>query len=190
MAQDLNEVNLLGQWQISSVNGEYYGFTERYGADHSPLTSFKYLYLGTLTPDTQLPDYGGEKGVPEYFEEMSGGCFYGNENPHSMYDQEVGIHDFFISDKTKLHISINSYENVLRFIIEDFNDEELHLKSFDGKCEVVYTRVQDISKLQSLEEATDKYGLTYYNLSGIGKSTPHEGVNIVMRDNKTSKEVR
>ena len=40
MAQDLNEVNLLGQWQISSVNGEYYGFTERYGDDNNPLTSF------------------------------------------------------------------------------------------------------------------------------------------------------
>ena len=190
MAQDLSEVNLLGQWEIASVNGEYYGFTERYGDDNSPLTSFKYLYFGTLTPDTQLPDYDGYKGVSEYFEEMSGGCFYGNENSHNMYDQEVGICDFFISDKTKLHISITSFENVLRFIIEDFNDQELHLKSFDGKCDVVYKRVQVSSKLQSVETETDSYSSSYYNLSGIRTSTPHKGVNIVMKDNKISKEVR
>ena len=190
VAQELSEVSLLGQWEIASVNGEYYGFTERYREDDSPLTSFKYLYFGTLTPDTQLPDYDGDKGVPKDFDAMSGGCFYGNENPHSMYDEEVAISDFFISDKTKLHISITSYENVFRFIIEDFNDHELHLKSFDGKCDVVYKRVQGSSKLQSMETETAKESSSYYSLSGIRTSDPQKGVNIVMKDNKLSKEVR
>lgn len=205
-AQEFNELDLLGSWELVSCEGTYPGFTTNPYADLSdeyddfdyvPASKCTYLYLGVVDNSVSLPGTTGSFN-PETV--ISGGMFYPentnltapaeweNDDYENIQEISVPISDFSITNQNKLHITTGWLVD-FRFVIETLTADEMKLKSYDGKCTVAYKRVKDPSKVKGVNVSEDS-NEEYYNINGHRIAAPRKGVNIIRRGGKSSKHIK
>lgn len=203
-AQEFNELDLLGSWELVSCEGTYPGFTTNPYADEPgddydffPVSKCTYLYLGVVDNSVSLP---GTTGSFNPATVISGGMFYPEntnltateENYYDDYENiseiSLPISDFSITNQNKLHITTGWLID-FRFVIETLTGDEMKLKSYDGKCTVAYKRVKDPSKVKGVNVSEDS-NEEYYNINGHRIAAPRKGVNIIRRGGKSSKHIK
>lgn len=207
-AQEFNELDLLGSWELVSCEGTYPGFTTNPYADYNvgddygdydyvPASKCTYLYLGVVDNSVSLP---GTTGSFNPATVISGGMFYTEntnltateENYYDDYENiseiSLPISDFSITNQNKLHIIPGGWLD-FRFVIESLTADEMKLKSYDGKCTVAYKRVKDPSKVKGVNISEDS-NEEYYNINGHRIAAPRKGVNIIRRGGKSSKHIK
>ena len=174
-AQDYDEVNLLGLWELESSEGVYFGFS----VDGESSTPPSHMYFGRVTDISQLPSDPDDDDI----DDLWGGYLF-DDTDRFVYP----VTDFLISNSNKLHIDIDG-EISFRFVIEELSDQKLRLKSYDGGFTATYKRVSSTTKVKEIA-TTDSTQEEYYNLQGIQSRVPHKGINIVRRGSKVKKEIR
>lgn len=212
-AEQYDELDLLGGWELISCEGDYPLFTQPDRFDWS-LSDCKYMYLGVLFcpyvetdhDDHILPGITNTM-IGHDFSTSSNGLiykaenkWYANENNNSgKYEGEfhldsdgVRITNFFICGENKLNIVIQDVYDCcisLKFIITTLNDKELSVKSYDGKCTVSYKRISgEITGMNGIAADNNDAVETYYDLNGIRRNIPEKGINII-RKGRTAKKV-
>lgn len=214
-AEQYDELDLLGGWELISCEGDYPLFTQPAILDVS-LSDCKYMYLGVLFcpglfeeaphDDHILPGITNTM-IGHDFGESSNGLIYKSENKwvenennnSGKYEGEydygsdgVGISNFFICGENKLNIVIQVPDRTcvsLKFFITTLNDKELSVKSYDGKCTVSYKRISgEITGMNGIAADNNDAVETYYDLNGIRRNIPEKGINII-RKGRTAKKV-
>ena len=207
-AVEYSELDLLGCWELVSCDGTYPGFTTNpyadsddiYGDDdydYLPPSQCTYLYIGVVDNSVSLP---GTTGSFHPATVISGGMFYPEntnltapaewnyDDYENIQEISVPISDFSITNRDKLHF-VTSWMNDYRFIIENLTADEMKLKSYDGKCTVVYKRVKDPSKVKGVNVSeNDSEG--YYNLNGNRMTSPQKGINIIRHKGRSFKHIK
>lgn len=198
-AEQFDELNLLGGWELQSCVGDYPYFTNYYRdyEECSP-NDCKYLYLGPIyiDPDdtdkilTPLPFFPNNIADLDNF--ACNGLFYKEpskwDDPSFDIDYDgVAVWDFFISNGNKLHlIGIEEFCPSLQFVILSLTDKEMKLRSYDGKCTIVYKKIANGTGISKINE-DDESSSVFYNLNGVRHQTPQSGINIERKGNKSRK---
>ena len=194
-ADQFDELNLRGGWELVSYTGNYDLFTTQEAFwDCTPaISECKYLYLGemTLTPEenikVNLPGVNNTV-VLDYASSLNGIVY----KPEVGDDEEnddfwIGITDFSISNGNKLHLLFNP--GAIHFVIESLTANELKIKSYDGNLTANYKRVTNSSKVKELTSpASSKEEI--YDLNGLKAASATDGVKIVRQGEKVTKEIR
>ncbi len=161
-AEQYDEVDLLGRWDVTSFSGEISTVAPGVGTK-----SFTSIYFGAYMHDCSL--FNGY-----IYNYIFVDC---DNNYHSDNEEMPLIEDFFISNGNKLHIIYgNDYSSSMRFVIKSFSDDRLVLENYEGTCHIELKKAASgINAPQLIEkEGTDEY----YNLNGIRISNPDEGLYI------------
>lgn len=161
-AQNIDETELLGKWNVSSKTGTL-------PLDIINFTGFVFGYT-TFTDDYYRKyDYSGY--ITGYEKD------YGDKG--SADAEDVPITDFFISNNDKLHIGVTWESTVLRFIIESLTETSMTLKTYDGQCSISLTKDNSAAVRSTIINHTDDTSI--YNLAGKKvKKITSDGVYIKM----------
>ncbi|MDE6295160.1 MAG: hypothetical protein K2M03_03765 [Muribaculaceae bacterium] len=197
-AEQYDELDLLGGWELVSCEGDYPLFTYRDNFLDVGLSQCKYLYLGMIYCEggdcTEQPHIlpGLTKPLPHESYITGNGLFYISEDKweseeYNWHSDGIAIDNFFISSGKILNFYTEELP-ALKFIITSLNDKELKLKSYDGKCTVVYKRISGANGVHGIAADNNDANETYYNLNGIRRNAPEKGINIV-RKGKTAKKI-
>ena len=196
-AEQFDELNLRGRWELISYNGAYDLFTFPYFYEYSQssIADCKYLTFEDLVLAYEYDlDNDSDTGVVLGLSEFSpnskynewacfSGIFTKQEPNQIMNDGDmILVTDYYITNNNKLHIDLASA--ALRFVIESFTENELHLKSFDGKFTANYRRVSNPTTIKEVHVQSNLKEI--YNINGLRKHSLSKGVNIV----RNGKEVR
>ena len=204
-AEQFDELDLRGGWELVSYTGTYDLFTTPYldgDGDESykdlPISDCKYLYLEdsvyadkyNYTTDNWstyifgISDFNPNNDYNDWF--CISGLFSRQGLPSIVDDNDIQIiTDYFISNNNKLHIQLPPTS--LHFIIESFTDTEMHLKSFDGKFSAHYKRISSPANVNALTVQSTSEEI--YNLNGIKTPTLSKGINIIRRGKKVKKNI-
>lgn len=204
-ADQFDEIDLRGGWELVSYSGDYGLFTtpdlagdSDYEGTSMAISDCKYLYLEDciyVDEYNSTTDWYIESIIPllnftpsnKYNEWMCvAGSFTQRGLPPSS-DENIGdiITDYFISNNNKLHIQLSA--TTLHFVIESLTSTEMRLKSFDGKFTATYNRISDPSNVNALTVQSTSEEI--YNINGIKTRTPSKGINIIRRGKKVTKKI-
>lgn len=206
-AEQFDELDLCGGWELVSYTGNYAVFTTPYLngdiEEEKPCTRIsdcKYLYLEdciyadeyNYTTDSDiahifpLSDFTPNNKYNEWF--CVSGSFTKQGLPPTSDENDIHvITDYFISNNNKLHIQL--YTTTLHFIIESLTATDMRLKSPDGKFYANYKRISNPSNITELR-APDCIAEETYNLNGIKTNPTTKGVKIIRRGKEVSKRIR
>ncbi|MDE6811671.1 MAG: hypothetical protein K2J15_04905 [Muribaculaceae bacterium] len=198
-AEQFDELDLLGGWELVSYEGTYPFFTEPYNHLDFVAAECKFLYLGDIYWNVD----GGNKitlpglDQPLFDKDFNGGIgsangmFYKDRKNWIDSDQMnpdddcILLDNFFIAGGNKLNLVPSQHSNsdfyipALKFIIETLNDTEILLKSYDGKFKVTYKRITGVSDVKSINDESNAVdSKTYYNLDGTKTNNPLNGIYI------------
>lgn len=168
-ADNFDEVDLLGEWKVATVEGN--------GKPNNFWSSFGGFYLGETTVDI----YGSGK--------LCAGVLYNgtddNGEPVRYGSGKNEIRDFFISNNDKLHIATYCENNhmtgtdiVMRFIITRLTDEVLELQSYDGTYKAYLTKTKSPDNISEIVDDRDNE-TTVYDISGNSADMTTPGIKIV-----------
>ncbi len=193
-ADQFDEIDLRGGWELVSYSGDYYLFTYPYVSEYEgSFSEFKYMILDNFILASDY-DYDYIINLPEFtpsskYEEWLciGGFFSTKGSGNQTRDgfMEDIIMDYFISNNNKLHIQLSA--TALHFVIESLTSTEMRLKSFDGKFTATYKRISDPSNVNALTVQSTSEEI--YKLNGIKTRTPSKGINIIRRGKKVTKNI-
>ena len=204
-AEEFDELDLLGGWELVSYEGTYPLFTKPgvYGYTDFGLSDCKFLYLGEISSLDEIQENEDKITLPGFnhpvevdqFAPAYNGLLYKDQKDleNSEYldlnDDCFSLDNFFISGGNKLNL-VSSEEfpgPALKFIIEALNDKEMLLKSYDGKFKVTYKRIAGVSDVKTVNaESNTDDAKTYYNIDGTKTNNPLHGIYI----EKTSSAVK
>ncbi|MDE5552337.1 MAG: hypothetical protein K2I91_03960 [Muribaculaceae bacterium] len=204
-AEQYDELDLLGGWELVSCEGDYPFFTKPvypFTDNDESLSDFKYLYFGVIYCHEDIPHDnhilpGISNPIEHDLDLLGNGLIYKSEDRWE--DSDGGYNDssdgaavknFFICGGNKLNLEVDNmdWSICLKFIITNLNDKELKLKSYDGKCTVVYKRISGANGVNGIAADNNDAPETYFNLNGIRRNAPEKGINIV-RKGKTAKKI-
>ena len=169
-AEQYDEVNLLGKWEITERAGQYL-ILEYFEDCEFEGNQVKYISFGQCIVDERFP---------------SNGIFLDNSNYE---DADWSIYDFFISNGNKIHIMLveGQYPS-LHFVIDSFTDSELKLHTYDNKMHMTLKRVANPNKVGEIHEVVSSQN-GIYNLNGTKVENPDKGIYVVKTGSETSKKM-
>ena len=191
--EQYDETNLPGLWEVVEKQGTTLTLKWIEG-EHG---DWNWLYLGDmLLTDNNGPIFDADE-LPspdeiDYGYHISGiSGFIASTRPDA--NQDVGItwdiKDFFISNGNKLHLTgCDGWDGVLRFVIEEFADNTLKIKSYDGNMTATLKRVESSVVKQVIADNNTGNIEEVYTISGMKAGKNTKGIRIVRRNSKTTKE--
>lgn len=194
-ADQFDELNLRGGWELVSYTGTYDLFTnpESFWDMTPAISNCKYLYIGEIpVNESEYIEvlFPGLTTSVELDTTCSyNGAFYKPEIEGADYTDEywIGITDFSISNGNKLHLLF--VPGAIHFVIESLTATELKIKSYDGNLTANYKRISNSSNVRELTApASSKEEI--YDLNGLKATSATDGVKIVRQGEKVTKEIR
>ena len=147
-AQTFDERDLIGTWSTPGLSYPAYSILD---------------IEGITFGDGQNGFVRTERACSGLFINMTYSDYTKERDRMEVYKDNVGIHDYFISNNNKLHIA-QSTGRTMHFIIEELTTTTLKISNYEGQS-FTFTKVKSSTNIRSLAETRNNKPTTY-NLGG------------------------